>query len=123
MWISAQQYVIGAPSVISRFMSLCMDYVLTESYLFITFQTLVLRDWWLCTVLSVMFEVLEYTLEHQLPNFSECWWDHVRFVCLLASCLYICVIVCLRCLMADLVMLVLLSYSTLSLAVHFMSQC
>lgn len=23
-----------------------------------------------------MFEVLEYTLEHQLPNFSECWWDH-----------------------------------------------
>ena len=24
-----------------------------------------------------MFEVMEYTLEHQLPNFSECWWDHV----------------------------------------------
>lgn len=24
-----------------------------------------------------MFEILEYTLEHQLPNFSECWWDHV----------------------------------------------
>jgi hypothetical protein len=40
-------------------------------------KTVVLRDWWLCTVLSVMFEVLEYTLEHQLPNFSECWWDHV----------------------------------------------
>lgn len=39
-------------------------------------KTLVLRDWWLCTVLSVMFELLEYTLEHQLPNFSECWWDH-----------------------------------------------
>jgi len=27
-------------------------------------------------VMSIMFEVLEYTLEHQLPNFSECWWDH-----------------------------------------------
>lgn len=39
-------------------------------------KTLVLRDWWLCTVFSIMFEVLEYTLEHQLPNFSECWWDH-----------------------------------------------
>ncbi|CAG0884763.1 unnamed protein product [Cyprideis torosa] len=39
-------------------------------------KTLVLRDWWLCWVISVMFEVLEYTLEHQLPNFSECWWDH-----------------------------------------------
>ena len=23
-----------------------------------------------------MFEFLEYSLEHQLPNFSECWWDH-----------------------------------------------
>jgi len=40
-------------------------------------QTLILRDWWLCTVISIMFEVVEYTLEHQLPNFSECWWDHV----------------------------------------------
>ncbi|XP_013777085.1 phosphatidylserine synthase 2-like [Limulus polyphemus] len=39
-------------------------------------KTLMLRDWWLCTVISIMFEVLEYTLEHQLPNFSECWWDH-----------------------------------------------
>lgn len=39
-------------------------------------KTLMLRDWWLCMVTSIMFEVLEYTLEHQLPNFSECWWDH-----------------------------------------------
>ncbi len=23
-----------------------------------------------------MFELLEYSFEHQLPNFSECWWDH-----------------------------------------------
>ena len=40
-------------------------------------KTVILRDWWLCFVISVMFEVLEYTLEHQLPNFNECWWDHV----------------------------------------------
>lgn len=39
-------------------------------------KTLMFRDWWLCTIISIMFEVLEYTLEHQLPNFSECWWDH-----------------------------------------------
>lgn len=36
-----------------------------------------IRDWWMCTIVSVMFEFLEYSLEHQLPNFSECWWDHV----------------------------------------------
>ncbi|CAL4090845.1 unnamed protein product, partial [Meganyctiphanes norvegica] len=39
-------------------------------------KTLLLRDWWLCSVISIMFEALEYTFEHQLPNFSECWWDH-----------------------------------------------
>ncbi|CAD5125368.1 DgyrCDS13607 [Dimorphilus gyrociliatus] len=39
-------------------------------------KTLILRDYWLCMVISIMFEVLEYTFEHQLPNFSECWWDH-----------------------------------------------
>jgi len=43
-------------------------------------KTIILRDWWLCTVVSIMFEILEYTLEHQLPNFSECWWDHVSVV-------------------------------------------
>lgn len=39
-------------------------------------KTLMLRDWWMCHVQSILFELLEYTLEHQLPNFSECWWDH-----------------------------------------------
>uniref|UniRef100_A0A7N4PKW7 Phosphatidylserine synthase n=2 Tax=Sarcophilus harrisii TaxID=9305 RepID=A0A7N4PKW7_SARHA len=39
-------------------------------------QTLMIRDWWMCMIISVMFEFLEYSLEHQLPNFSECWWDH-----------------------------------------------
>lgn len=39
-------------------------------------KTLVLRDHWLCWIISVMFEVMEYSLQHQLPNFAECWWDH-----------------------------------------------
>ncbi|XP_042638047.1 phosphatidylserine synthase 2 [Orycteropus afer afer] len=39
-------------------------------------KTLMIRDWWMCIIISVMFEFLEYSLEHQLPNFSECWWDH-----------------------------------------------
>jgi len=40
------------------------------------FKTLILRDIWLANVISFGFELLEYTFEHQLPNFSECWWDH-----------------------------------------------
>ncbi|XP_034272606.2 phosphatidylserine synthase 2 [Pantherophis guttatus] len=39
-------------------------------------KTLMIRDWWMCMIISVTFEFLEYSLEHQLPNFSECWWDH-----------------------------------------------
>ncbi|XP_038051851.1 phosphatidylserine synthase 2-like [Patiria miniata] len=40
------------------------------------FKMLMIRDYWVCWVISIMFEFLEYSLEHQLPNFAECWWDH-----------------------------------------------
>ena len=52
------------------------DFLVSERpfIIFVLFQ--IFRDWWLTTVISVTFEFMEYTLEHQLPNFSECWWDH-----------------------------------------------
>ena len=37
---------------------------------------LIVQPYFFSPVISVMFEFLEYSLEHQLPNFSECWWDH-----------------------------------------------
>lgn len=39
-------------------------------------KSLILRDYWICWIISILFEIMEYTLEHQLPNFNECWWDH-----------------------------------------------
>ena len=39
-------------------------------------KTILLRDVWICWILSIMFEFCEYSLQHQLPNFAECWWDH-----------------------------------------------
>jgi phosphatidylserine synthase 2 len=39
-------------------------------------KSIIIRDYWFCWILSVMFEVMEYSLQHQLPNFAECWWDH-----------------------------------------------
>merc|ERR1711916_113217 len=39
-------------------------------------KMVMLRDVTLCVVLSLLFEVLEYTFEHMLPNLGECWWDH-----------------------------------------------
>lgn len=40
-------------------------------------KALILRDYWFCWIISIAFELCEYSLEHQLNNFAECWWDHV----------------------------------------------
>lgn len=40
-------------------------------------KAIILRDSWICWILSITFELLEYSLQHQLNNFAECWWDHV----------------------------------------------
>ncbi|KAH0585836.1 Phosphatidylserine synthase 2 [Termitomyces sp. J132] len=39
-------------------------------------KAMILRDYWFCWTLSIAFELAEYSLQHQLANFSECWWDH-----------------------------------------------
>jgi phosphatidylserine synthase 2 len=38
-------------------------------------KMLIVRDVKLCLFLSALFEFLEISLQHQLPNFKECWWD------------------------------------------------
>eukprot|EP01105_Mastigella_eilhardi_P028810 TRINITY_DN977_c0_g1_i1.p1 TRINITY_DN977_c0_g1~~TRINITY_DN977_c0_g1_i1.p1 ORF type:complete len:487 (-),score=160.17 TRINITY_DN977_c0_g1_i1:75-1484(-) len=40
-------------------------------------KTLLIRDVKLVLVASVLFEVIELTFQHLLPNFAECWWDHI----------------------------------------------
>jgi len=42
-----------------------------------TVKALILRDWGLMWVASVLFEVLEVTFQHMYANFNECWWDHL----------------------------------------------
>jgi hypothetical protein len=39
-------------------------------------KTLILRDWKLALALLLVWEVMEYSFQHLLPNFAECWWDH-----------------------------------------------
>ena len=39
------------------------------------FKMIIVRDVKLCFFLSVLFEFMEISLRHQLPNFWECWWD------------------------------------------------
>ncbi|EPY26341.1 phosphatidylserine synthase 2 [Strigomonas culicis] len=40
-------------------------------------KALIMRDWRMVTCISLGFEVLEITFQHILPNFRECWWDHL----------------------------------------------
>lgn len=47
-------------------------------------KAILLRESYLCWSLSIIFEILEVTFAHLLPNFAECWWDHIIldiFVC------------------------------------------
>mmetsp|Transcript_18783 Transcript_18783/g.60323 ORF Transcript_18783/g.60323 Transcript_18783/m.60323 type:complete len:519 (+) Transcript_18783:229-1785(+) len=39
-------------------------------------KALLWRDWTICWMLSIMWEVCEISFQHLLPNFKECWWDH-----------------------------------------------
>lgn len=39
-------------------------------------KALMLRDWKLGMALSILWELAEYSMQHSLPNFAECWWDH-----------------------------------------------
>jgi phosphatidylserine synthase 2 len=41
------------------------------------FKMLVVRNFKFAMFLSIFFECLELTFRHWLPNFHECWWDHV----------------------------------------------
>ena len=40
-----------------------------------TVKALMLRDWRICWVISVQWELIEVVFRHMLPNFKECWWD------------------------------------------------
>jgi len=40
-------------------------------------KMLIMRDWWVAWACSIGFEICEISFRHWLPNFWECWWDHL----------------------------------------------
>lgn len=44
-----------------------------------TFKVWICRDSTTAWILSIAFEIMEWTMEVWLPNFRECWWDHFLF--------------------------------------------
>ena len=40
-------------------------------------KMLIMRDMYVVWACSIGFELCEITFRHWLPNFYECWWDHI----------------------------------------------
>eukprot|EP00366_Plasmodium_knowlesi_P003723 XP_002261220.1 phosphatidylserine synthase i, putative [Plasmodium knowlesi strain H] len=40
-------------------------------------KTLAIRNFFVLNLNSVLFELIELRFQHILPNFYECWWDHI----------------------------------------------
>ena len=40
-------------------------------------KMMIMRDWYVVWACSIGFEICEITFRHWLPNFWECWWDHL----------------------------------------------
>ena len=40
-------------------------------------KIMIMRDWYVAWTCSIGFEICEITFRHWLPNFYECWWDHL----------------------------------------------
>ena len=43
------------------------------------FKMMIIRDTKIAWIISGSFELIEISLRHWLPNFWECWWDHVSY--------------------------------------------
>ena len=41
-----------------------------------TFKIWIFRNSTMAWIMSIAFEIMEWTMEVWLPNFKECWWDH-----------------------------------------------
>ncbi|CDO66447.1 phosphatidylserine synthase, putative [Plasmodium reichenowi] len=38
---------------------------------------IIIRNFFILNINSVIFELIELRFQHILPNFYECWWDHI----------------------------------------------
>lgn len=54
-----------------------MDVFIAAHLLGWFFRAVMFRNNLLVWTLSLLFEVYELTFRHWLPNFYECWWDHL----------------------------------------------
>lgn len=81
----AEDCRISTPSNRFLFVHTAFDIFILAHSLGYFVKTLIVRDWRVATCLSVGFEIIEVTFQHVLPNFKECWWDHLLLDVLLCN--------------------------------------
>ena len=54
-----------------------IDMFVLAHFLGWTFKVWIFRNSTLAWIMSIAFEIMEFTMEVWLPNFKECWWDHL----------------------------------------------
>lgn len=52
-----------------------MDVFVLSHFLGWVIKAMLIRDWLICWVVSIQWELIEILFQHMLPNFAECWWD------------------------------------------------
>jgi phosphatidylserine synthase 2 len=73
----AEDCRMSTPEEPYKFFTTVFDEFIVAHALGYWVKMIVVRDWRLVTAISLGFEVVEVTFQHILPNFKECWWDHV----------------------------------------------
>ncbi|CAG9314578.1 PTDSS1_1 [Blepharisma stoltei] len=63
------------------------DFYLLAHFLNWFFAALILRDYYILHIWSVLDELIELSLKNIRPNFAECWWDSLILDVLLANTL------------------------------------
>jgi len=64
-------------SMFYNFKATLLDEFILAHFIGWWLKAMMFRDVYFCWATSILFEVLEVTFAHWLPNFKECWWDHV----------------------------------------------
>jgi len=72
-----RSYGEGCAMTVESFKAVIFDEFVLAHILGWTGKAILLRHSGFCIMYGVLFEMCEVALQHHLPNFIECWWDHI----------------------------------------------
>lgn len=73
--VSVENYAANCSLTYEHVMDKVLDRFFVAHLLGWFVKALILRDWTVMWICSLLFEALEVSLQKPIPNFAECWWD------------------------------------------------